>query len=162
MRNSTESRRRLHWVWMGLAACLALAATLVLAWPGAAYNLDPRSDAVIGHTAPDTNASPWAPVEDGRRGIARVLLAQRLGVSAGSLEFVSEQAVNWPDTSLGCGEPGQVYAKVVVPGFRITFVHDGINYEVHTAAKSGLGYHLAPVSCEGGIAYDRPTDEPAE
>ncbi len=155
MRHIFIPQRQLHWALIGLTICAVAAATLGLARPSAAYNLDPRSDAVVGHTSPHTNASPWAPVERGRRGTARVLLAQRLGVSAESLEFVSERAVNWPDTSLGCGEPGHVYAKVIVPGYRITFAHDGANYEVHTAAKSGFGQHLAPVSCEAGIAYDR-------
>ena len=162
MRKSTESRQGLPRVWIGLTVCLAVAATLVLTWPTAAHNLDPRSDAVIGHTAPDTNASPWNPIEGERLGIARHLLAHRLGVPAASLELISEQAVNWPDTSLGCGEPGDPQAKVIVPGYRITFAYDGANYEVHTATKSGIGQHLPPVSCEGGIAHDRSASDPVE
>ena len=158
MRRLFVTQGQLRWALIGVAMCTVAAATLVFAWPAGAYNLDPRSDAVIGHTAPDTNASPWTPAERARRATARVLLAQRLEVSPQSLAFVGEQAVNWPDTSLGCGEPGRVYAKVIVPGYRIMFDHDGASYEVHTAAKSGLGYHPAPVSCEGGIAHDRSTD----
>ena len=158
MRRLFVTQGQLRWALIGASMFAVAAATLVFAWPAAAYNLDPRSDAVIGHTAPDTNASPWTPIEDGRRGIARVLLAQRLGVSAESLEFVSEQAVRWPDTSLGCGESGRVYAKVIVPGYRIMFDYDGARYEVHTASKSGSGHHLAPVSCEGGMAHDGSAD----
>ena len=158
MRRLFATQRQLRWALIGVSMFAVAAATLVFAWPAGAYDLDPRSNEAIGHTETDTNASPWTPAEDGRRGIARVLLAQRLGVSAESLEFVGEQAVNWPDTSLGCGEPGRVYAKVIVPGYRIMFDYDGASYEVHTTAKSGLGYHPAPASCEGGIAHDRSTD----
>ena len=161
MRNFTESRWPMIWALIGLTICAVAVVTLGSARPSAAYSLDPPSHEVIGHTSPHTNASPWTPVEHGRRGAARVLLAQRLGVSGESLEFISEQAVNWPDTSLGCPKPGYVYAKVIVPGYRITFAHDGSNYEVHTAAKSGFGQYLPPVSCEGGLAYERPTDDSA-
>ena len=161
MRHIFVTQRQLRWVLIIVAMCAAAALTLALARPSDAYSLDPGSHSVIGHTSTHTNASPWNAVEHERRGTARVLLAQRLGVSAEDLEFVNEQAVNWPDTSLGCGEPGHVYAKVIVPGHRIMFAYDGASYEVHTAVESGIGPDLPPVSCEGGIAYDRATEDPA-
>ena len=74
---------------------------------------------------------------------------------AESLIFVNEQAVRWPDTSLGCPEPGKMYAKVIVPGHRITFAYNGDDYEVHTASGPGIGKHLQPASREGGLAYPR-------
>ena len=61
--------------------------------------------------------------------------------------------MRWPDTSLGCPEPGYAYAKVMVPGYRFTFSYDGSLYEVHTASEAGIGSHQPPVSCEGGLAY---------
>ncbi|MCY4555828.1 MAG: hypothetical protein OXF79_05515 [Chloroflexi bacterium] len=161
MRHIFVTQHQLRWALFGAAICAAAALTLALARPSDAYSLDPGSDHVIGHTSTHTNASPWNAVEHERRGTARVLLAKRLGVSAEDLEFVSEQAVNWPDTSLGCGQPGHVYAKVIVPGYRIMFAYEGASYEVHTAVESGFGPALPPVSCEGGIAYDRATEDPA-
>ena len=155
MRRLFATRRQLRWALIGVSMFAVAAATLVFAWPAGAYNLDPRSNEAVGHTETDTDASPWTPVERGRRGTARALLAQRLEVSPESLAFVGERAVNWPGTSLGCGEPGRVYAKVIVPGYRITFTYDGINYEVHTAEKTGVGQYLSAVSCEGALAYDR-------
>lgn len=155
MRNMAESGGHLRWALVGLAVCAAAAVTLWLAWTVAAYDFDPGSNQVIGHTLAGTEASPWAPVEKERLDGARRLLARRLDVPGESLMFVSEQAVYWPDTSLGCGEPGKVYARVIVPGFRIAFAHDGGNYEVHAAEKIRVGNSLAPVSCERGIAYPR-------
>ena len=80
-----------------------------------------------------------------RQAAARQVLADRLTVTPDSLEFVSEQEVQWSDTSLGCPEPDQAYATVIVPGFRLTFRHSGNQYEVHAAEDAS--YH--PVSCEG-------------
>ena len=161
MQNISIPQRQLRWALIGAAMCAAAAATLWLVWPAAAYDSNPRSHDVIGQAPSTPDATPWPQVEDHGQAAARGLLAQRLGVPADSLTFVGAQAVNWPDTSLGCPKPGYVYAKVIVPGYRITFAHDGSNYEVHTAAKSGFGQSLPPVSCQGGLAYERPTDDSA-
>jgi len=32
---------------------------------------------------------------------------------------VAVEAVNWPDTSLGCPELDMMYAQVITPGYRI-------------------------------------------
>ena len=84
---------------------------------------------------------------------ARMALAERLSVPANALKLVSDEVVQWPDTSLGCPEAGMAYAQVIVPGHRITFDHDGRNYEVHTAGEGSDGTLPALVSCEGGISY---------
>jgi len=40
-------------------------------------------------------------------------------------EQISVASVNWPDTSLGCPEPGMVYAHVVTRGYKILLSYDG-------------------------------------
>ena len=47
-------------------------------------------------------------------------------------EQIAVAAVNWPDTSLGCPEPGMVYAHVVTRGYRILLSYDGRIYEYHS------------------------------
>ncbi len=42
------------------------------------------------------------------------------------------EAVDWSDASLGCPEPGQVYAQVITPGYRVLLEAAGKEYEVHT------------------------------
>ena len=160
MRTFSSSQLPLHRALAGLAICTAAAVTLGLVWPAAAYDANPRSHDAIGHAPSTPDSTPRPQFDYDRHPVARGLLAQRLGVPAGSLIFVTAEAVNWPDTSLGCPEPGYVYAKVIVPGYRVTFAHDGANYEVHTAAKWGFGQYLPPVSCEGGLAYDRRSESP--
>ena len=61
---------------------------------------------------------------------ARELLSEELGIEDPSLAVV--EAVEWPDTSLGCPEEGQLYAQVIVPGYKLTFERDGTQFEVHS------------------------------
>jgi hypothetical protein len=56
---------------------------------------------------------------------ARSALAARLGVSEVQIALVGADAVDWPDTSLGCPQPGMAYAQIITPGFRITLMAAG-------------------------------------
>ena len=79
---------------------------------------------------------------------ARQVLADRLSVPAAGLELVSDEPVQWGDTSLGCPQAGMFYAQVITPGHRITFRQGEDTYEVHTASGEDGGPKLEPVSCE--------------
>ena len=43
------------------------------------------------------------------------------------------RAVDWPDSSLGCPQPGRAYVQVVTPGHKVTLRADGRIYVVHEA-----------------------------
>ncbi|WP_166355812.1 hypothetical protein [Phytoactinopolyspora limicola] len=43
--------------------------------------------------------------------------AGRSGVDVGGVTVVRAQAVQWPDGSLGCPEPGQMYTQAIVDGY---------------------------------------------
>ena len=102
----------------------------------------------VSRKSPTPEETELPDAADGdRQAAARQVLAERLSVAPDSLEFVSEEAVQWSDTSLGCPEPDKAYATVIVPGYRITFRHADGQYEVHTAEETG---DYPPVSCEGG------------
>ena len=81
---------------------------------------------------------------------AREVLAARLEVSTENLTLVKDEAVQWPDASLGCPQEGMMYAQAITPGHRMMFRHNDDTYEVHTAAA---GSSVEPVSCEGGASY---------
>ncbi len=51
------------------------------------------------------------------------------------VKVISVEEVVWPDTSLGCPEPGMFYAQVLVPGYRIILEVGGKRVEVHTDLK---------------------------
>lgn len=59
-------------------------------------------------------------------------LAAQLGVSPEGVTVVSVEAVQWPDTSLGCPQPGVMYAQVITPGYRLILTVEGVQYWVHT------------------------------
>jgi hypothetical protein len=59
-------------------------------------------------------------------------LAGRLGLEPDQIELVSVQAVEWSDTSLGCPQPGMMYAQVITPGYRVTLEAEGQTYDYHT------------------------------
>jgi hypothetical protein len=60
-------------------------------------------------------------------------LARRLNVRQESIELAGPtEEVTWPDSSLGCPEPGMMYAQVLTPGYRIKLQIGGKVYEYHT------------------------------
>jgi hypothetical protein len=64
--------------------------------------------------------------------MARADLAERLDLTSASIRLVSVEPVDWPDTSLGCPQPGMMYAQVITPGFRVVLEAEGRTYEYHT------------------------------
>ncbi len=63
---------------------------------------------------------------------ARSDLTTRLGIAADTIRLVALEAVEWSDTSLGCPQFGKSYAKVIVPGFRITLKNVNTLYIYHS------------------------------
>lgn len=69
-------------------------------------------------------------------------LANRKGIDEEQITVISVEVVNWPDTSLGCPQPGMMYAQVITPGYRILLSYGGQTYQYH----SDRGDHV--VYCE--------------
>lgn len=67
-------------------------------------------------------------------------LADRLAVPAGQIELGGLQETTWPDTSLGCPQPGMIYAQVLVPGYRILLRVGGQEFEYHSDRKGRTVY----------------------
>jgi hypothetical protein len=63
--------------------------------------------------------------------LARENLGQKLGLSPETVRLVSVEAVEWRDTSLGCPQPGMMYAQVITPGFRVVLEAGGEKYDYH-------------------------------
>lgn len=60
-------------------------------------------------------------------------LAERLDLPRESeVTVVEVQSEEWSDTSLGCPQPGMVYAQVITPGYRVVLEVKGERYEYHT------------------------------
>jgi hypothetical protein len=84
--------------------------------------------------------TPQAPEAALSAGAAEVVqlakddLARRLDLLAEEITVVSIDAVNWPDTSLGCPEPGMMYAQVITPGFLVVLESADQTYDYHSGA----------------------------
>lgn len=73
-------------------------------------------------------------------GQAKEDLARRKCIDTGEIALVAAESVNWPDTSLGCPEPGMMYAQVITPGYRIVLSCAGEAYEYHSDRGSRVVY----------------------
>ena len=102
--------------------------------------------AAPGAAAPATRD----PEERAAQQAARRLLVERAGVAPGDVAVVSSEAVEWPDSSLGCPRPGMMYAQVITPGFKVTLHAEGEAYEVHTDEGRSA------VLCDARTRADRP------
>jgi hypothetical protein len=75
-------------------------------------------------TAPPAFASAAAAASDE--------LTERLGVPPAGISVESGERVDWPNSALGCEEPGLLYLQVIIPGWLLSLLHGGLRYEYHT------------------------------
>lgn len=64
-------------------------------------------------------------------------LAQRLTISLTQISLLEAKAVVWPDSSLGCPQPGMRYKQVPEDGALIVLQANGITYEYHSGGSRG-------------------------
>ncbi len=83
---------------------------------------------------------------------AAVALAGNLTLDVSDVEIVSVEAVEWPDSSLGCPKPGQNYLMVITPGYLVVLEAGGERYEYHTNQESSI-----VIECTGGARGTWPT-----
>ncbi|NTU82248.1 MAG: hypothetical protein HGA45_23195 [Chloroflexales bacterium] len=70
-------------------------------------------------------------------------LAARTGAPADAIVEVASEAVEWPDSSLGCPQPGQSYLQVITPGYRVLLQSGDTVYD-YRAAERGFFFLCAP------------------
>jgi hypothetical protein len=84
--------------------------------------------------------------------LASADLAQRLGLASEAIKLVSAEEVEWSDASLGCPQPGMMYAQVITPGFLVVLEAGGQTYEYHT----DMGRFAVLCEQESGTQQDAP------
>ena len=65
-------------------------------------------------------------------------LAERLQIDNETINVVSSEFVEWPDSCVGIQRPGVACAEVITIGFRILLDADGDSYEYHTDATASV------------------------
>jgi len=91
----------------------------------------PAETSPLPEPSPDGNESGAAQADE-VMDLSRAYLAESLNIPLERVDRVSIQRVEWPDASLGCPSPGESYAQVVTPGYRIMLEVEGEAYELHT------------------------------
>jgi hypothetical protein len=61
-------------------------------------------------------------------------LAQRLSIPVEEVTVMEVRDVTWPDASIGCPQPGMMYAQVLTEGTLIVLQRGGQTYEYHSGA----------------------------
>lgn len=82
--------------------------------------------------APGASLLDVDPVAAELAALAQRLLAEQLDLPVRRVRIVDVQAVVWPDASLGCPQPDQMYAQVLVNGYRIVVEAAGEQVIYHT------------------------------
>jgi hypothetical protein len=80
-------------------------------------------------------STPSSPLDSGLQALiekAKTDLMQRTAVSTSQIQIVDTAEVEWPDSSLGCPQPGMSYLQVITPGYRIVLEANGTRYEYHS------------------------------
>lgn len=94
---------------------------------------------------------PLSPAETPAVEEAIAYLAAELGIAPEQIQLVSIEEVVWPDSSLGCPQPGMAYAQVLIPGFRVRLASGGREYDLHMGQRGGQ-----IVRCEQEVLLTSP------
>jgi hypothetical protein len=62
--------------------------------------------------------------------------ATHLSVSRDALRVDQVESREWPDASLGCPQPGQLYSQIVTPGYLVMIASGNHRLEYHTDTRS--------------------------
>jgi hypothetical protein len=89
-----------------------------------------------------TTPSLIEPGLDSLISLAKEDLAQRLSIQVEQIEVLEAKSVVWPDSSLGCPQPGMRYRQVPMDGARIRLAVEGRVYAYHSGGGRG------PFLCE--------------
>lgn len=86
----------------------------------------------------EMSLTPIAPGLERLVNMAKEDLVQRLTIPTEEIELVEAKAVVWPDSSLGCPQPGMSYLQVLEEGALIIVRARGNDYEYHAGGDRGL------------------------
>ncbi len=80
-------------------------------------------------TAVPLSGTPGLPPETAALTTA---IARDLGVPPETLQVITVEHRDWPDSSLGCPQPDMLYAQVITPGYVVLVEVSGERIEYHT------------------------------
>ncbi|MGD1996956.1 MAG: hypothetical protein PVH62_09300 [Anaerolineae bacterium] len=120
----------LAWLVLLLAACGSRTEPTSEAEPATPTQISPISPLPEQQETSPVSPLPRPPIDVVNAAVAH--LASELDISQDEVTLLSVEAVQWSDTSLGCAQPGEMYAQVITPGYRVILGAGGEEYELHT------------------------------
>jgi hypothetical protein len=117
-----------------LVAALGIGAIslILVACAGATSTPTPTSTQVGNATSSQPVSVTPPPESAAAVDAALQAAATHLGVSPDQLQVTLVEPHQWPDASLGCPQPGQMYSQVVTPGYLVMITSGGHQLEYHT------------------------------
>jgi len=70
--------------------------------------------------------------------VAKQAASKQLNLPVEQISVQQAQAVDWPDSSLGCPQPGMMYLQVITPGFKVLLMAGEEVYPVHVAGTRAV------------------------
>lgn len=141
---------------------LAIAAAIPLAAcggekPPVSTGIGPptRIPEVPAPAGPAGEAIPSASVPREVRRAVAADAAKRFKVAESAVVLTRAEKVTWSDAALGCPEPGQTYAQMLVEGFRIVAKTDAGSLTYHT--DSGGRIVICGAAPRPGVQSATPT-----
>jgi hypothetical protein len=137
---------------------------LVLSVDGREYQVHVAGRRAVVCAAEHPARAQGAAVEPAARKVvelAREDLAARLQIGVEAIETRAVHPMNWPDSSLGCPQPGFSYMQMITPGYRIELQADGRRFSYHSDQRR-------VIACEGvgrlgpGLVQPAPGEGPVD
>ncbi len=94
---------------------------------------------------PNMESTPVTPSLQNLIKKAKEDLAQHLSITVTQINVLDAREVTWSNSSLGCPQPGMLYAEVLTPGFLILLSANGQDYEYHAGKGSDVFYCENPL-----------------
>ena len=121
---------RLAWVLPLLVAFVVVGCSSSAASPAASLPVRPSVSPDLPPGAPASNAPVTGEVpEPVLQAIQQQLATDVPGVDLSAATVVTAEAVEWPDGSLGCPEPGMFYTQAITPGYKVVISVGGVEYD---------------------------------
>ncbi len=98
----------------------------------------PTPTATATHTATPTPTSEWSPPSAVQAALLKV--SQQTGIPVDQFVVTGTVQVDWADTCLEIPVPGQVCAKAIIPGYKVTMIAGIREFEAHTNLDGSLVY----------------------
>jgi len=84
-------------------------------------------------STPETSTMPIYPASaDKFVNLSKKDLADRLKIDLNQVSLIEAVEITWPNSALGCPQPGMVYAAGLVPGYRLRLQANEVEYIYNT------------------------------